>query len=75
MNNNRKKYVQINNHTFSDQILALLDNVQSDDKEDIEELINNSDAEFFANDEDLENIVPDSNNADMLTPEASILKS
>ena len=75
MNNNRKKYVQINNHTFSDQILVLLDNVQSDDKEDIEELMNNSDAEFFANDEDLENIVPDSNNADMLTPEASILKS
>ena len=75
MNNNRKKYVKINNHTFSDQILPLLDNVQSDDKEDIEELMNNSDAEFFANDEDLENIVPDSNNADMLTPEASILKS
>ena len=75
MNNNRKKYVQINNHIFGDQILALLDNVQSDDKEDIEELMNNSDAEFFANDEDLENIVPDSNNADMLTPEASILKS
>ena len=74
MNNNRKKYVQINNHTFSDQILALLDNVQSDDKEDIEELMNNSDTEFFANDEDLENIVPNSNNADMLTPEASILK-
>ena len=55
--------------------MALLDNVQSDDKEDIEELMNNSDAEFFANDEDLENIVPNSNNADMLTPEASTLKS
>ena len=70
MNNNRKKYVEINNHTSSDQ--NLLDNVQSDEEEDIEELMNDSDTEFFANDEDIENIVPDSDNADILTPEASI---
>ena len=49
MNKNRKKYVQINNHTSSDQIFALLDNVQSDDEEDIEELVNDSDKRFFAN--------------------------
>ena len=72
MNNNRKKYVQINNHTSSNQIFALLDNVQSDEEEDIEELTDDSDTEFFANDEDIENIFPDSDNADILTPEARI---
>ena len=69
---NRKKYVQINNHTSSDQIFALLDHVQSDEKEDIEELMNDSDTKFFANDKDIENIAPDSGNADIWTPEASI---
>ena len=59
MNNNRKKYVQIKNHTFSDQILALLDNAQSDEEEDIEELMNDSDTVFAANDKDIDNIVPD----------------
>ena len=34
--------------------------------------MNDSDTEFFANDEDIENIVPDFDNADILTPEASI---
>ena len=72
MNNNRKKYVQVNNHASSDQIFALPDNVQSDEEEDVEELMNDSDTEFFANDEDIENIVSDSDNADILTPEASI---
>ena len=63
MNNNGKKYVQINNHTSSNQIFALLDNVQSDEEEDIKELMNDSDTEFFGNDEDIE---------DILSPEASI---
>ena len=34
--------------------------------------MNDSDTEFFANDKDIENIVPDSDNADILTPEANI---
>ena len=63
MNNDRKKYVQIKNHTSSNQIFALLDNVQSDEEEDIKELMNDSDTEFFRNDEDIE---------DILSPEASI---
>ena len=63
MNNNRKKYVQIKNHTSSNQIFALLDNVQNDEEEDIKELMNDSDTEFFGNYEDIE---------DILTPEASI---
>ena len=72
MNNGRKKYVQINNHTSSDQIFALLDHVESDEKEDIEELMDDSDTKLFANDKDIENIAPDSDNADIWTPEASI---
>ena len=43
MNNNRKKYVQINNHTSSDKIFELLDNVRSDEGKNIEELMNDSD--------------------------------
>ena len=72
MNNNRKKYVQINNHASTDHIFTLLYNVESDEEEDIEELMTDSDTEFYANDKDIENIVPDSDNADILTPEASI---
>ena len=73
MNNNRKKYVRINNHTSRDQIFALLaDNVQSDEEEYIEELMNDSDTEFFANYEDIDDIAADSDNADFLTPEARI---
>ena len=34
--------------------------------------MNDSDTEFFANDKDIENIVPNSGNADILTPEAII---
>ena len=34
--------------------------------------MNDSDIEFFPNDEDIESIVRDSGNADILTPEASI---
>ena len=34
--------------------------------------MNNPGTEFFANYEDIENIVPDSDNADILTPEACI---
>ena len=72
MNNNRKKYVQTNNHTSSDKNFAFLGNIQSDEEEDMEELMNDSGTEFFANDEDIENIVLDSENADILTPEARI---
>ena len=43
MNNNRKKYVQISNHTSSDEIFELLDNVQSDEGKNIKELMNDSD--------------------------------
>ena len=69
MNNNRKKYVEIDNHTSSDQILV--DNVQSVEEKDIEQLMNDSDTEFVANDKDIENIIPNSEHTDILTPEAS----
>ena len=72
MNRNRKKYVQINNHTPSHQTAASLGNVQRDEEEDIEELTNGSDTEFFSNNKDLEDIVPYSDDTDILTPVVSI---
>ena len=50
----------------------MLDSVQSYEEKDIAELMNDSDTEFFANDEEIENTVLDSDNTDILTPEASI---
>ena len=38
----------------------------------MKDFVSDSDTEFFANDKDIENIVPDSDDADILTPEASI---
>ena len=71
MYNNRKKYVQIKNHTSSDQIFALLDKVRNVEEEDIEKLINDSDTEFLAKGNYTENIVPHFDNGDILTPGAS----
>ena len=48
------------------------DNFESDKEEDIAELMNDSDTELFGKVEDIENIVPNSHNVDILTPEASI---
>ena len=42
MNNKRKKYVKIDKETGSDEILALLNEVNSDLEDDIDNWINNS---------------------------------
>ena len=71
-NNKRKKYVRIDRNTKSEDIFALLDKVNSDQEEDIENLINDSDTEFII-DENLDN---DIDSADkplgVLIPEANI---
>ena len=46
--NNRKKYFHIDSGTASDVIFAILDDVMSDDEEDIDNLMNDSDTEFIA---------------------------
>ena len=50
MGNARKKYVNIKSLSSGD-FFALLDSNESDDEGDIENIMNNSDAEFAAEDE------------------------
>ena len=50
MGNARKKYVNIKSLSSGD-IFALLDSNESDDEGDIGNIMNNSDAEFAAEDE------------------------
>ena len=50
MGNARKKYVNIKSLSSGD-IFALLDSNESDEEGDIENIMNNSDAEFAAEDE------------------------
>ena len=49
--NSRKKNVEITKNTGSDEIYALLDEVESALDEDVDNEINDSDTEFFVNDE------------------------
>ena len=50
MDNARKKYINIEKLSSGD-IFALLDSIQSDDEGDIENIMNDSDTEFVAEDE------------------------
>ena len=50
MNNARKKYVNIEMLSSGD-IFALLDSIESDDEGDVENIMNDSDTEFLAEDE------------------------
>lgn len=52
MDNRKKHYVRITQSTSSDDIFALLDAVGSDEEEDIDNLMNDSDTEFFANEDE-----------------------
>ena len=47
----RKKYFNIDESISSKQVSALLDNFDSDNEEKIDNLINNSDTEFIADEE------------------------
>ena len=51
MNNNRKTHFDIDSDASTDQILTLLDAVQSDNEDEIDELMNDFDAEFIAPEE------------------------
>ena len=67
--NNRKKYVMINRETGSNGIFAMLDAIGSDNESDIDNLLEDSDTEYVA-----EEPVPADNedSHDVLTPEANI---
>jgi len=75
MEKGRKKYVQICQGTSSDEIFALLDAVNSDDEDNLDELMNDSDTEYVA-DEDFD-LVPETeidepSGSTILIPEANI---
>ena len=65
-----KKYFNIDENISSEQIYALLDNIDNDNEEEIDNLINDSDSEFIADEE----ILPANNTLDTLltTLEANI---
>ena len=47
----RKRYFHIDKNAGSEQIYSLLDDVESDDNNDIDNLMNDSDNEFIAEEE------------------------
>ena len=49
--NSWKRYLHIDEKASSEQMYALLDDVDSDDEDDIENLMNDSDTEFIAEEE------------------------
>ena len=69
MNNNRKICFCIDSSISADQIMALLNTVQSDNKDEIDKQINDSDMEIIAL-EDLE-LTDNADNASFLTQEAN----
>ena len=72
LNNKRKKYVRIDRNTRSEENFALLDEVNSDQEKDTENLMNDSDTEFIV-DENLDNdIDSDDEPLSALIPEANI---
>ena len=65
-----KRYFHIDSGTSMDQILALLDTVQSDNEDEIVELVSDSDIEFIVP-EDIE-LTGNSDNSRVLTTEAIV---
>ena len=51
MNKNQKRYFHNGSSISTDQIFELLDTVQSDNNDDIDILLNDSDTEFIASEE------------------------
>ena len=70
INNNWKIYFHIDSGASTDQIFALLDTVQSDNKAEIDELMNDFDTEFIAPEEI--GLVDNLDNVSVLKPEANV---
>ena len=73
LNNKKKHYVKIDSTISSDKILALLEEVESDNEDVIENLMNDSDTEFII-EESVEKTIPEeeSLSTTVLTPEVNI---
>ena len=70
MNNNQKRCFHIDSGNSTDEIFTLLDTVQSDNEDELDELLNDSDTEFIAPEELKLNDNLD--NATVLTPKANV---
>ena len=66
----RKRYFHIDENAGSEQIYSLLDDVESDDKNDIDNLMNDSDTEFIAEEEIAQ--VASTQDTSLTTPEANL---
>ena len=73
LSNNRKKYVRTDRNTRREDIFAILDEVNSDQEEDIENVMHDSDTDFIV-DENVDNdIDSDDESLSVLIPEVNIL--
>ena len=68
--NGRKRYFHIDENASSEQIYALLDVVGSADKDDIDNLMNDSDTEFIAEEEITQ--AASTQDTSLTTPEANL---
>ena len=66
----RKRYFHIDENASSEQICALLDDVEDDDKNDTDNLMNDSDTEFIVEEEPTQ--AATTQDASWTTPEANL---
>ena len=66
----RKRYFHTDKNAGSEQIYSLLDDVESDDNNDIDNLMNDSDTEFIAEEEIAQ--VASTQDTSLTTPEANL---
>ena len=70
LNNRRKKYFQLDN-ILHDDVFALLESVDRDPEDDIDELMNDSNTEFVADDDFIENDVASVTDHSITKPSAN----
>ena len=70
--NSRKRYFHIDENASSEQIYALLDDVESADEDDIDNLMNDSDTESLAEEEITQ--ATSTQDTSLTTPEANLQK-
>ena len=74
LKNKRKHCVKIDRDTTSEQVLALLDAVESDEEDKTDNLMNDSDTEFIMEEEIAEEKNENNSNdgGDLLVPDANV---
>ena len=72
LNNKRKKYVRIDRNTRREENFAILEEVNSDQEEDTDNLINDSDTEFIVDENLDKDINSDDEPLNVLIPETNI---